>query len=171
MGCRGGLFYKNIDKIRIHPNHDLQQRCLSQRLSKTQAWPVQVLFVRQLLLSWTAQSSIANLSNSVVPYESTHVKGPQSVECALVSPRVELSGEVSFIVVFSNDVLAIFGWIRCPSLRTSIGTRKKASNRRGMVSLPRTSRSSNWPTTRSKRDHSKCQLAGIRPLSRRCRGD
>lgn len=34
-----------------------------------------------------------------------------------------------------------------------------------MVSLPRTGRSSNWPTTRSKRDHSKVSWLEFGPLA------
>lgn len=56
MGCRGGLFYNDIDKSSAHLKRDLQQKYLSPRLSKTQAGPVRVSFVKQFLLSWTAQS-------------------------------------------------------------------------------------------------------------------
>ena len=90
MGCRGGLFYESINKIQIHPKRDLQQRRLSQRLSKTQAAPVQALFAKQPLLSWTARSRTENLSISVVRHEYTHVEGSQGVKRTLVLSRVEL---------------------------------------------------------------------------------
>jgi hypothetical protein len=150
MGCRGGLFYKDIDKVQTHPKRGLQQRCLSRRLSKTQAAFVQALFAKQLLLSWTARSRTKNLSISVVRHEYTHVEGSQSVECTLVLPRVELRDEVSLIVVFSNETLAILGWIRRPSLRTNLDTRRKVASCCRMGSLPRTCRYSN-----SSADHSK----------------
>lgn len=111
MGCRGGLFYKDMDKTQTHRKRDLQQICLSRRLSKIQAGPVQALFVKQFLLSWTTRSRIENLSNSMTRHTCTHIEGPQSVKCTLVLQRVELRGEVPLIVVFSNEILAVLGWI------------------------------------------------------------
>lgn len=167
MGCRGGLFYKGIDKTHMHPKRDLQQRCLLQRLSKTQAGPDQALFAKQPLLSWPTRSRTENISNLVARRECTHIKRSQCIKCTLVLSGVQLRDEVSLIVVLSNELFAIFGRIRRPSIRANLGTRRKIADYRGMVSLPRTDACSNSST-----DHiGKVSLSPFGPLSRRCRGD
>lgn len=139
-GVSWGLVLKDISKTHKHPMRDLQQRCLLWRLSKTRAGPVRALSVKQPLLSWTTRSGAANLSNSIVLHEYTHIKSSQSIECTLVLPRIELRDKVSFIIVFSNEIFAILGWTRGPSLRTDLGARGKVAHCRGMVWRPPTSK-------------------------------
>ena len=116
MGCRGGLFYKAMNKTLDNLRRDLQRICLLWRLAKIQAEPVPALFVTRCLLSWTIRSRIESFGKWVAWCKCTHVEGPQSVICALVLPWVELGGKVSFIVVFSDELPAVLGWIGRPSL-------------------------------------------------------